>query len=79
MIAMLCDAAWKANLQLHADGNPHAGPFRRPFALHFVFLLSEAERVKVLGGRRTPDPVALRAYRIPLSLSPIDYHAARDR
>ncbi len=34
---MLCQAAWKANLQLDADGFPHEN--RPPFALHFVLLL----------------------------------------
>ncbi|MFI5912432.1 barstar family protein [Dactylosporangium sp. NPDC051541] len=36
-ISVLCIAAWKANLQLDADGIPHEEI--APFALHFVFLL----------------------------------------
>jgi hypothetical protein len=39
-VSVLCQAAWKANLQLDADGNPHE--FWSPFALHFVLLLREA-------------------------------------
>ncbi|MFE6161925.1 barstar family protein [Streptomyces sp. NPDC056486] len=36
-VSVLCQAAWKANLQLDADGVPdHHTP---PFTLHFVFLL----------------------------------------
>jgi len=38
-ISVLCQAAWKANLQLDADGHPHE--HWPPFALHFVFLLRE--------------------------------------
>jgi len=38
-ISVLCQAAWKANLQLDADGCPHE--HSSPFALHFVFLLTE--------------------------------------
>ncbi|WP_406443184.1 barstar family protein [Streptomyces sp. NBC_01613] len=36
-VSVLCQAAWRANLQLDADGTPHED--RAPFALHFVFLL----------------------------------------
>lgn len=36
-ISVLCQAAWKANLQLDADGRPDGE--RVPFVLHFVFLL----------------------------------------
>ena len=42
-ISVLCEAAWKANLQLDADGYPHA--HWSPFALHFVFLLTETAPV----------------------------------
>jgi len=42
-VVMLCEAACRANLQLDADGLPDTGPFRQPFALHFVFLLDEAQ------------------------------------
>ncbi|MFI7430781.1 barstar family protein [Micromonospora sp. NPDC049836] len=38
-VSVLCEAAWKANLQLDADGCPHED--RYPFALHFVFLLED--------------------------------------
>ncbi|MEU9742669.1 barstar family protein [Micromonospora chersina] len=38
-ISVLCEAAWRANLQLDADGFPHE--HWSPFALHFVFLLTE--------------------------------------
>ncbi|MGW1892329.1 barstar family protein [Streptomyces sp. NPDC002004] len=38
LVSVLCQAAWKANLQLDADGIPHED--RAPFALHFVFLLA---------------------------------------
>ncbi|GAA4360811.1 hypothetical protein GCM10023088_00280 [Actinomadura verrucosospora] len=37
LVSVLCQAAWKANLQLDADGVPHED--RKPFALHFVLLL----------------------------------------
>ncbi|MFD0353988.1 barstar family protein [Streptomyces sp. NPDC127110] len=36
-VSVLCEAAWKANLQLDADGIPHED--WPPFTLHFVFLL----------------------------------------
>ncbi|MFJ3876793.1 barstar family protein [Streptomyces sp. NPDC090077] len=36
-VSMLCEAAWKANLKLDADGIPDDDP---PFTLHFVFLLA---------------------------------------
>lgn len=36
-VSVLCQAAWRANLRLDADGLPD--PDLRPFALHFVFLL----------------------------------------
>jgi hypothetical protein len=42
-ISVLCQAAWHANLQLDADGCPHE-PWS-PFALHFVFLLTETTPV----------------------------------
>jgi hypothetical protein len=54
-IAMLCDAAWRANLQLDVDGVPHAGPLRQPFALHFVFLLAEAQP-EIFAGSAATDP-----------------------
>lgn len=38
-VSALCEAAWKANLQLDADGQPHED--RDPFALHVVFLLDD--------------------------------------
>ncbi|WP_327358896.1 barstar family protein [Streptomyces sp. NBC_01304] len=37
-VSVLCQAGWKANLQLDADGVPHAN--WPPFTLHFVFLLN---------------------------------------
>ncbi|MGW2558807.1 hypothetical protein ACWCXB_06060 [Streptomyces sp. NPDC001514] len=36
-VSVLCQAAWRANLQLDTDGVPHGTC--SPFALHFVFLL----------------------------------------
>lgn len=39
-VSVLCEAAWKANLQLDADGVPHGD--RQPFGLHFVLLLDHA-------------------------------------
>ncbi|MFI6657517.1 barstar family protein [Streptomyces sp. NPDC050523] len=36
-VSVLCQAAWKANLQLDGDGVPHGD--WPPFALHFVLLL----------------------------------------
>ncbi|WP_433268358.1 barstar family protein [Micromonospora vinacea] len=39
LVSVLCEAAWKANLQLDADGYPHED--RPPFSLHFVFLLKD--------------------------------------
>ncbi|MFF1698242.1 barstar family protein [Streptomyces sp. NPDC058257] len=36
-VSVLCQAAWKANLQLDADGVPDQ--HRAPFASHFVFVL----------------------------------------
>lgn len=37
LVSVLCQAAWRANLQLDADGAPD--PHTPPFTLHFVFLL----------------------------------------
>lgn len=37
-LSVLCEAAWKANRQLDADGVPRAD--RSPFPLHFVLLLT---------------------------------------
>jgi RNAse (barnase) inhibitor barstar len=37
LVSVLCQAAWKANLQLDADGIPNR--HETPFTLHFVFLL----------------------------------------
>ncbi|MFJ2232973.1 barstar family protein [Streptomyces sp. NPDC087859] len=39
-VSVLCQAAWRANLRLDADGVPD--PDWNPFALHFVFLLDSA-------------------------------------
>jgi len=36
-VSVLCQAAWRANLQLDADGAPD--PHTPPFTLHFAFLL----------------------------------------
>jgi hypothetical protein len=36
-VSVLCQAAWRANLQLNGDGVPHED--WPPFALHFVLLL----------------------------------------
>ncbi|MBW6439298.1 barstar family protein [Actinoplanes hulinensis] len=38
-ISVLCQAGWKANLQLDADGIPHED--WPPFSLHFVLLATE--------------------------------------
>lgn len=38
-VSVLCQAAWRANLQLDADGVPD--PDWTPFALHFVFVLDD--------------------------------------
>ncbi|MDQ0684102.1 hypothetical protein QFZ56_003065 [Streptomyces achromogenes] len=38
LVSVLCQAAWKANLQLDADGVPHGE--KLPFPLHFVLLLN---------------------------------------
>ncbi|MGW6564839.1 barstar family protein [Streptomyces sp. NPDC054975] len=37
-VSVLCQAGWKANLQLDGDGVPHES--WPPFTLHFVFLLN---------------------------------------
>uniref|UniRef100_A0AAU2K350 Barstar family protein n=1 Tax=Streptomyces sp. NBC_00049 TaxID=2903617 RepID=A0AAU2K350_9ACTN len=42
-VSVLCEAAWKANLQLDGDGVPHGD--RPPFALHFVLLLEHTPPV----------------------------------
>jgi hypothetical protein len=53
-VSVLCQAAWRANLRLDADGVPD--PDWTPFALHFVFVLDGippadfAEAVAVAGG-----------------------------
>lgn len=39
LVSVLCQAAWNANLRLDADGEPD--PYRRPFTLHFAFLLDD--------------------------------------
>lgn len=38
LVSVLCQAAWRANLQLDADGVPD--PDTPPFTLHFAFLLA---------------------------------------
>lgn len=38
LVSVLCQAAWRANLQLDADGAPD--PHTPPFTLHFVFVLN---------------------------------------
>ncbi|MEU7821358.1 barstar family protein [Catellatospora sp. NPDC049133] len=40
-VAVLCDAAWRANYQLDSDGIPNE--WWSPFTLHFVFLLGETQ------------------------------------
>jgi hypothetical protein len=42
-VSVLCQAAWKANLQLDADGVPHE--HWSPFSLHFALLLNETAPV----------------------------------
>ncbi|MFF1871740.1 barstar family protein [Kitasatospora herbaricolor] len=37
-VSVLCQAAWKANFQLDADGDPHGEPWT-PFTQHFVLTL----------------------------------------
>ncbi|WP_245602048.1 barstar family protein [Hamadaea tsunoensis] len=39
LVSVLCQAAWKANLQLDADGNPHNDEHWTPRALHTAVLL----------------------------------------
>lgn len=39
LVSVLCQAAWRANLQLDADGKPHNGEHWKPRALHTTFLL----------------------------------------
>jgi hypothetical protein len=55
LIAILCEAAWRANLQLDADGIPHTGSFRQPFALHFV-LLVDATAPETFAAHAATDP-----------------------
>ena len=51
-VSVLCQAAWNANLQLDADGQPQSDP---PFALHFILLSDRAPAnsftVQVAGGQ----------------------------
>jgi hypothetical protein len=75
-ISVLCEAAWKANLQLDADGKPHER--RRPFALHFVLLLTETSPAAFAEpAARGPDVgVALTDGRLTATLTGIDWPGA---
>jgi hypothetical protein len=78
-VVMLCDAAWRANLQMDADGIPHTGLLRQPFALHFVFLLDEAEP-EIFAEAAAADPdveVAMIDGRLTATLSGPDWPAQR--
>lgn len=46
--SVLCQAGWKANFQLDADGVPHEN--WSPFPLHFVFLLTDLAPSTFAGG-----------------------------
>ena len=77
-VAMLCEAAWRANVQLDADGVRHTEWFRRPFALHFVFLLDEAEP-ETFAAPASTDPdvgVAVTDGRLTATLSGPDWPTA---
>lgn len=52
-VSVLCQAAWNANFQLDADGDPHGEPWT-PFTQHFVLLLDHTPcgRVRRRGGGR---------------------------
>jgi hypothetical protein len=53
-IALLCEAAERANLSLDADGEPRTRP---PFPLHFVFLMDRFDPAAVADRLRTRDNV----------------------
>lgn len=46
-VSVLCQAAWRGNLQLDADGAPD--PDWMPFALHFVFVLDDTSPAAFTG------------------------------
>ncbi|WP_433652730.1 barstar family protein [Micromonospora zamorensis] len=57
-LAILCEAAERANLSLDADGEPREFP---PFPLHFVFLLSEVEPSVVIERVREREDLRIEA------------------
>ncbi len=68
-VSVLCQAAWKANLQLDDDGVPHGD--WPPFALHFVLLLehtSPADFTEALSKGRWLD-IELRDERLTAALN----------
>ncbi|MEU8001087.1 barstar family protein [Catellatospora sp. NPDC049111] len=59
LVSVLCHAAWRANLQLDADGNPHNDDHWTPRALHTVFLLGPTPPVAFAGGATSDLDVAV--------------------
>jgi hypothetical protein len=45
-VSVLCQAAWRTNLRLDADGAPYVDP---PVAMHFVLLLNELSPAEFAG------------------------------
>jgi RNAse (barnase) inhibitor barstar len=56
-IAVLCEAAERANLSLDADGLPRSRP---PFPLHFVFFLARCELREAAEALRMRDDILIR-------------------
>ncbi|MGW6060384.1 barstar family protein [Streptomyces sp. NPDC055189] len=57
-VSVLCQAAWRANLRLDADGNPDEGT--PPFTLHTAFLLNNTPPTAFAGPAATDMDVAVR-------------------
>jgi hypothetical protein len=71
-ISVRCEAAWKANLQLDADG--FADEDRPPFPLHFVFLLTEIAPAAFAGAASGTDvAVTLTDGRLTATLTGADW------
>jgi len=72
-VSALCEAAWKANLQLDADGYPHEN--WPPFALHFVFLVRATAPVAFAEPAATDADVsvALSDGRLTATLTGVDW------
>ncbi len=72
-VAVLCQAAWRANLRLDSDGIPD--DYNQPFTMHAVFLLdtrSPADLPGTVGGARDIE-MRMRDRRLLVSLDETEW------